>query len=383
MELISNSDEVLNTVRSIVYHLNDVNLAKMTPKMIALPINNVKLLEEITDIIFDRALKRQNYTHVYAQMCACMINDSKFNKLATDTKTTFQKVLLKKCSDVFYIEYQQELNQLKKKMKNDNMVPKRCISTLNNFQFDFNKKSICNCRFIGELFKNGAFPEKVILSCITDLSKENNENNELQMHCLCTILQLVGPILSKTYDLNKLVNKLVSSLNNHGMPSTLKCLIHQVKRMHSKGWKNEEPVNFIGNNYTVFSDLPIHMKSVYRLKSIMIMAEWIYDESHDVLFNFVNKNKIDEVMQLLQISNTWIFYDPVLFVVSIILVALEENQIVRNHAGKLLNNLNKKKKLSTHSIQSGVNKVLNDSGTKKEYPNLSNLVSDITGQSKL
>jgi len=51
-----------------------------------------------------------------------MINDSKFNKLATDTKTTFQKVLLKKCSDVFYTDYQQELNKIKKKMKNDNMV---------------------------------------------------------------------------------------------------------------------------------------------------------------------------------------------------------------------------------------------------------------------
>jgi len=29
-----------------------------------------------------------------------------------------------------------------------------------------------------------------------------------------------------------------------------------------------------------------------------------------------------------------------------------------------------------------VDKVLNDSGTKKEYPNLIKLVSDITGQSK-
>jgi len=57
-------------------------------------------------------------------MCACMINDSKFNKLAIDCKTTFQKVLLKKCSDVFYTitKYQQELNKFKEKMKNDKMV---------------------------------------------------------------------------------------------------------------------------------------------------------------------------------------------------------------------------------------------------------------------
>eukprot|EP00102_Acyrthosiphon_pisum_P019166 XP_016656376.1 PREDICTED: eukaryotic translation initiation factor-like isoform X1 [Acyrthosiphon pisum] len=212
----------------------------MTQKMIALPIHNVKLLDDITEIIFDRALKRQNYTHIYAQMCACMINDPKFNKLATDTEITFQKVLLKKCYDVFYTSYRQELNKLKEKMKNDKMVPKRRMSTLNNFQFDFNKKSICNCRFIGELFRKGAVPEKVILSCIRDLSKENYENYELQMHCLCTILQLAGPILSKTsYDLNRLVNKHLPSIKNHGMSSKLKCLIQQVKIMHSKGWMDE------------------------------------------------------------------------------------------------------------------------------------------------
>jgi len=45
---------VLNIVRSIVHHLNKVNLAKMIQKIIALPINNVILLEEISDIIFDR-----------------------------------------------------------------------------------------------------------------------------------------------------------------------------------------------------------------------------------------------------------------------------------------------------------------------------------------
>jgi len=45
---------VLNIVRSVVYHLNIVNLANMTQKIIALPVNSVKLLEQITDIIYDR-----------------------------------------------------------------------------------------------------------------------------------------------------------------------------------------------------------------------------------------------------------------------------------------------------------------------------------------
>ncbi|CAI6368511.1 unnamed protein product [Macrosiphum euphorbiae] len=297
MEQKNNSDQVLNTVRSIVYHLNDVNWVKMTQKMMALPINNVKLLDDITNIIFDRALKRQNYTHIYAQMCARLINDSKFNNLiATDTEITFQKVLLKKCHDVFYSNYQEELNKLKDTMKNDNMVPKKCLSgVLNNFLFDFQKRSICNCRFIGELFKNGAFPEKYILKCIGDLGKEKNDNNyELQMHCLCIILQSVGLILSKTsYDLNKKINKLVSSMENYGMSSTLKCLIKKLKIMNSKGWMDEEPVKFAGTNYNAYRDLPPHMQMVYRVRSKKIMSDWAYDESHDHRLNVVNNYKIE------------------------------------------------------------------------------------------
>ncbi|CAI6373691.1 unnamed protein product [Macrosiphum euphorbiae] len=188
-------------------------------------------------------------------------------------------------------------------MKNDNMVPKKCLSVvLNNFLFDFQKRSICNCRFIGELFKNGAFPEKYILKCIGDLGKEKNDNNyELQMHCLCIILQSVGLILSKTsYDLNKKINKLVSSMENYGMSSTLKCLIKKLKIMNSKGWMDEEPVKFAGTNYNAYCDLPPHMQMVYRVRSKKIMSDWAYDESRDHRLNVVNNYKIERSVEDLQ-----------------------------------------------------------------------------------
>jgi len=53
------------------------------------------------------------------------------------------------------------------------------------------------------------------------------------------------------------------------------------------------PVKFIGKNYATFFDLPSHMKRVYTLKSYKIMAEWIFDECYDILFNFVNKKTMD------------------------------------------------------------------------------------------
>ncbi|KAF0772081.1 eukaryotic translation initiation factor 4G-like [Aphis craccivora] len=382
MEQINNSVEILNIAKSVVHHLNNINLANMTRKIIALPINNINLLEEITDIIYDRALQRQNYTHIYADMCASLINDSTFNKFITNTKISFQKVLLKKCSDVFYTltKYNpQELKKLKQKMQNKNMEQKMFIDALNSYQFKFNKKVISNCRFISELYRKGAIPEKIILSCITDLSYENEE---LQLHCLCIILQLTGPILSKAYDLNEPVNTLLFAKDNYEMSSTLKFLILKVQKMHSEDWIIEEPVKYIGNNYMKFSDLPKEMKNMYTLKSYNIMALLIFNECYDVLFNFVNNKKIDEVINLLKMNKFLIRYDPISFIVSMILVALEENQNIRNYAGKLLDNIVKKKLLSKYSIQSGVDKVLNDLGIKEEYPNLSNLLLDITSQFK-
>ncbi|CAH1715299.1 uncharacterized protein LOC126549225 isoform X2 [Aphis gossypii] len=383
MEQINDSVEILNIVRSIVYHLNITNLANMTRKIIALPINNIKLLEEVTDIIYDRALQRQNYTHVYADMCASLINDSKFNKLITNTEISFQKVLLKKCSDVFRTltkHNPRELDKLKQIMQNKNLEQQMFISALNSYQFEFSKRVISNCRFISELYRKGAIPEKIILSYITDLSYENEE---LQLYCLCIMLQLTGPILSKAYDLNDVVETLLFAKDNYDLSSTIKCLILKVQKMHSEGWIKEESNKYIGNIYTKFSELPKEMKNMYTLKSYNIMALLIYDECYDVLFDFVDNKKIDQVIRLLKMNKFLIRYDPITFVVSMILVALEENQNIRNYAGKLLDNIVKKKLLSNHSIRSGVNKVLNDLGIKEEYPNLSNLMLDITSQFKV
>lgn len=58
-------------------------------------------------------------------MCASLINDSKFNKLITNTEISFQKVLLKKCSDVFRTltkHNPRELDKLKQIMQNKNLV---------------------------------------------------------------------------------------------------------------------------------------------------------------------------------------------------------------------------------------------------------------------
>lgn len=65
-----------------------------------------------------QVLQKYDFTVIYANLCACMIKDDKFNKLQ-NSNITFEKILVKKCWEVFfsYKSHQQELDKLKYKFK--------------------------------------------------------------------------------------------------------------------------------------------------------------------------------------------------------------------------------------------------------------------------
>lgn len=60
---------------------------------------------------------------------------------------------------------------------------------------------------------------------------------------------------------------------------------------------------------------------------------------------------LQEAIQLL--TNSWIKDDHISFVVSMVLVAINESQIIRYDAGKLIDYLVKKKFLSKYSVETG------------------------------
>lgn len=54
----------MNIVKSIIHHLNVVNLNNMVQKMLALPIKTIELLEEITDLILIKVWKYYYYCSI-------------------------------------------------------------------------------------------------------------------------------------------------------------------------------------------------------------------------------------------------------------------------------------------------------------------------------
>ncbi|XP_025425500.1 uncharacterized protein LOC112694289 [Sipha flava] len=205
----------------------------------------------------------------------------------------------------------------------------------------------------------------------------------LNIHCLCIILQIAGQKLSKTHNLDGIVHHILLFKNENTvlikMSPTLQSLMFKIQNLHLKCWIHEEPLKLIEDNehYISFENLPEQLKKLYDLKSYTVMAQCIIDECMAVLNGF-DKININEIVHSLKYINSWIHYDQVSFVASMILITLNEDQSIRHKAGILLNLFIKKGLLSIGSVLSGIDKIMDDSELKIELPRLSDLLFDIT-----
>lgn len=60
------------------------------------------LLHTVIIYLFLKALNRPNNTNVYAQLCALLIKDKKFNTPLLDSNKTFLTLLIPKCRNLLY-----------------------------------------------------------------------------------------------------------------------------------------------------------------------------------------------------------------------------------------------------------------------------------------
>uniref|UniRef100_A0A2S2QQZ2 Uncharacterized protein n=1 Tax=Sipha flava TaxID=143950 RepID=A0A2S2QQZ2_9HEMI len=212
--------------------------------------------------------------------------------------------------------------------------------------------------------------------------------DDQNIHCLCTILQIGGSKLSKNHNLDNIVSYILSfKIENSVLikiSPTLESSIFKIQSLHFKGWINEEAVMLIGNNdnHSSFEKLSEKLKKPYELKSYTVMAQCIIDECIVVLNSFDENNErsIKDIVRMLNNTNSWIKYDKVSFVASLILITLNESQSFRYKAGILLNKLVTERLLSRDSVSSGIYKVMNDSELKIELPKLSDLLFDIASR---
>ncbi|XP_060849935.1 eukaryotic translation initiation factor 4 gamma 3-like isoform X2 [Rhopalosiphum padi] len=232
------NEEVNKNVRSILNKITPDNMPSLTERFKALPIDTIQRLEKTIDLVFEKAIEEQSFAPLYASLCSAMQSVQVNSK---DGKTaSFKKLIISKCQSLFELDKAQEMDSAKKLTEIDSCKDPEKKKEL-QIEYEENerrlrKRSVGNCRFIGELFKQKILTPNIMLYCIVNLVTKHNEE---PLECLCNLLKTVGKELEESYNLNDTFDKLralTSREMKSKIPSRIKFMIQDVIDLRRDKW---------------------------------------------------------------------------------------------------------------------------------------------------
>ncbi|KAF0749869.1 eukaryotic translation initiation factor 4 gamma 3-like isoform X3, partial [Aphis craccivora] len=232
------NDEVNKNVRSILNKITPDNMLSLTERFKALPIDTIQRLERTIDLVFEKAIEEQSFAPLYASLCSAMQSVQVHSK---DGKTaSFKKLIISKCQRLFELDKAQEMDSAKKLTEinscKDPENKKQLQLEFEDSERRLRKRSVGNCRFIGELFKQKILSPSIMLYCIVNLVTKHVEE---PLECLCNLLITVGKKLEQSHNLNDTFDKLkalTSSDMKSKIPSRIKFMIQDVIDLRRNKW---------------------------------------------------------------------------------------------------------------------------------------------------
>lgn len=241
-------ENLYKEVRSVLNKLTPQNFESLVQKFKRFPINNKTRLDKVIDLVFQKAIAEPGFSEFYAKMCFEMmkmevIDESK--PLTSDEKcqsVNFKGLLLDKCQSVFEKNTSDESDARKKLMEinavEDLEKRKDLLLQYEEEERLLRKRSVSNCRFIGELFKLNMLTSKIIHHCIKILLGKVEEE---PLECACKLLSTIGQDLDK--DNNTLMSNyfktmtdLVSKKNSYNISSRVKFMLQDVIELRMNMW---------------------------------------------------------------------------------------------------------------------------------------------------
>eukprot|EP00102_Acyrthosiphon_pisum_P012308 XP_008181407.2 PREDICTED: eukaryotic translation initiation factor 4 gamma 3-like [Acyrthosiphon pisum] len=212
------NEEVYKSVRSILNKITPDNMSLLTDHFMALPIDTIERLEKTIDLVFKKAIEEQHFVPLYSSLCSAM---QSVHVTSKDGKTTsFKKLIISKCQSLFESDKAQEMNSAEKLNEinscKDSEKKKELRLEFEENEKKIRKRSVGNCRFIGELFKQKILTPNIMLYCIMNLVTKHDEE---PLECLCNLLKTVGKELEQKDDIQvtnfklALIFELIYSLN--------------------------------------------------------------------------------------------------------------------------------------------------------------------------
>ncbi|KAL5235219.1 hypothetical protein ACI65C_002629 [Semiaphis heraclei] len=249
--LESSRHELIKSIQLILNEMSPNNIPSIIERFRALPINNMYCLEKIVDLVFEKAIEEQRFAHLCSHVCSAMqsVQVSFYDGITT----SFKKLIISKCQNLFELDKAEKLTEIK--WCQDPEKKKELQLEFEENERRLRKRSVGNCRFIGELFKQKILTPNIMLYCIVNLVTKHVEE---PLECLCNLLKTVGKELELSYNLNDTFDKL-KALTSRDMKSKIssriKFMIQDVIDLRRDKWiprctdgGNENEMNIVQNN---------------------------------------------------------------------------------------------------------------------------------------
>ncbi|KAI5726572.1 hypothetical protein M8J76_005002 [Diaphorina citri] len=237
-------------VRGVLNKLTPENFESMKMQFKEFPINTTKRLDKVIDLVFQKAIAEPSFSEFYAKMCYEMmkrevVDETKpVNKDGKRPSVNFKNLLLNKCQKEFEKnEFEERKNDIKLDEIEAEQDPEKKKELRLMFEEEerlIRKRSVGNCRFIGELYKLNMLTTKIMHHCISELLKKTEEE---PLERACKLLSTIGkdleshdkdPTQMKGYFTT--MEELASKKNSHAISSRVRFMLQDVIDLRKNKW---------------------------------------------------------------------------------------------------------------------------------------------------
>lgn len=209
-----NAAELYKQVRSILNKLTATNFGVLSEQFQNLQIDTKEKLEEVINLVFNKAVNEPNFSGEYAKLCQYLSHSSQKIDSSSDERAYFKRTLIIKCQ----IEFEQHVanknttekalapltEELKAYEKQGDLNGVNEIKArIAEEESILRRRLVSTVRFIGELYKLNMLTTNIMNKCINMLVREatpnqsnTNQANE-KLECLCKLLTTVGEKLER------------------------------------------------------------------------------------------------------------------------------------------------------------------------------------------
>lgn len=221
-------ERVMRDLNSILNKLTPEKFDTLVQQVVDLRIDNVELLKQVVDLVFEKALSEPAFSAVYAEFCEKL--GGKLPQFKEGEKSqTFRRLILNQC--------QGEFEKTDSKSEKPADMSDLDWEEQNSAQ---KRRMLGTIRFIGELFVRGVLSGTIMMSCTQILLGDTNNPVEEDTEALCNLLKTVGATLEKKQKdfVAEVIYKLTELTKSKKLSSRLRFMCQDIIDLKGNRWRD-------------------------------------------------------------------------------------------------------------------------------------------------